>query len=147
MTWRATVDEQGSTTIIANFGDKDPNVEWTDVNVRPTVFYPRKPGLKYISLRGFTIMNAACHWAPPIEEQVAAVGPNGGHHWIIENNTILYGWDIAGCAFRDRRTTRLQAITLYVIMSSCAAGQAGIAGQSWNSHSVIARTEAPKQAV
>jgi len=59
-------------------------------NPLPTVFYPSKPGLSYITLRGFTIMNSASHWAPPTVEQEGAVGTNGRNHWIIEDNVVLY---------------------------------------------------------
>jgi len=141
LTWRATVDEEGATTITANFGDKDPNAECVEVNVRPTAFYPSKPGLSFITLQGFTIMHVACHWAPPIEEQVAAVGPNGGHHWIIEDNTILYAKGVgislgvpSGPA--DHESSGHHIVRSNMIMR---CGQAGIVGHGWSSRSTISR--------
>ncbi len=143
MTWRADVDDRGATTIRANFGDLDPTASWAEVNVRPTVFYPSRPGLSYITIRGFTIMNAASYWAPPTVEQPAAVGPNGGNHWVIEDNTILYAKAVgisigmpSGPA--DQAASGHHVIRDNVIMR---CGQAGIAGQAWNSYSIIAHND------
>ncbi len=139
LTWSANVDPQGDTTIMANFGHLDPNRESVEVNVRPTVFYPSKSGLSYISLRGFTIMNAASRWSPPQVEQIAAVGPNGGNHWIIEGNTILYAKAVcvslgvpSGPA--DEAASGYHIVRNNVIMR---CGQAGIVGQRWNAFSTI----------
>ena len=139
MTWRGNVDDQGVTTIKANFGDLDPNASWLEVNVRPTVFYPSTPGISYITLHGFTIMNAASYWAPPTAEQPAAVGSNGGNHWIIEDNTILYskavGISIGVPSGRADQAASGHHIVRDNVIMRC--GQAGIAGRSWNSDSII----------
>jgi Right handed beta helix region len=143
MTWRGNVDDQGVTTIKANFGDLDPNTSWVEVNVRPTVFYPSKPGISYITLRGFTIMNAASYWAPPTAEQPAAVGSNGGNHWVIEDNTILYAKAVGisigvPSGLADKAASGHHIIRNNVIMR---CGQAGIAGRTWNSNSIIAHND------
>lgn len=139
MTWHAEIDGDGVTTIFANFGDRDPTVRRVEVNVRPTLFYPTTPGLSHIHVRGFTLMNAATHWAPPTVEQLAAIGPNGGHHWVIEDNVILNSKGSclsigmpSGPADRDK--AGYHVIRNNVIMR---CGQAGIIGQAWNSHSLI----------
>lgn len=87
--WFARVD-QSNTTIWAQFKGVDPNQELTEVNARQTVFYPEKPGLHYITLRGFTLEHAATPWSPPTTEQIGLVGTHWSKGWIIENNTIRY---------------------------------------------------------
>ena len=57
--WYAEVNEN-QTTIWAYFGSKDPNNTLTEINVRQTIFYPRKPFQNYITVKGFKM----CHAAP-----------------------------------------------------------------------------------
>jgi hypothetical protein len=104
------------------------------------VFYPSVAGLSFITVRGFTIMNAASHWAPPTVEQPAAIGVNGGNHWIIEDNIVLHGKAVGisiGMPSEPADPTSSGHLVLRdnVIMR---CGQAGIAGQRWNSDSIIA---------
>jgi hypothetical protein len=87
--WFGEVDDK-NTTIYAQFKDLDPNARDTEINVRKTVFYPRKPGRNYITVRGFTMMHAATNWAPPTAEQVGLIGTHWSKGWIIENNTISH---------------------------------------------------------
>ena len=79
---------QEITTIYANFNGADPNKELVEINVRPTVFFPKKPGIDYITVRGFKMCHAATQWSPPTAEQVGLIGPNWSKGWIIENNLI-----------------------------------------------------------
>jgi hypothetical protein len=63
-TWYCEND--GSNTIIwANFHKFNPNKELVEISARRTVFYPEKPGLNYITIRGFHICQAATQWAAP----------------------------------------------------------------------------------
>lgn len=87
--WFAEVDEQ-FTTIWAQFPDVDPNQETVEINVRQTVFYPRKPGCHYITVRGFVLRHAATPWAPPTAEQIGLIGTHWSKGWIIENNVISH---------------------------------------------------------
>ena len=87
--WFASVDSV-TTTIWAQFKNVDPNKEVVEINVRPTVFYPDKPFLNFITLRGFTMEQAATNWAPPTAEQMGLVGTHWSKGWIIENNVIQY---------------------------------------------------------
>ena len=87
--WCATTDAD-STTIWAQFKNADPNKELVEINVRPTVFYPDKPFINFITVRGFTMEQAATNWAPPTAEQQGLIGTHWSRGWIIENNTILY---------------------------------------------------------
>jgi alpha-L-arabinofuranosidase len=78
------------TTIWANFHGFDPNRELVEINVRPTVFFPSRTGIHYITVNGFIMSQAATNWAPPTAEQTGLIGPNWSKGWIIENNTISH---------------------------------------------------------
>ena len=82
--------EKGKTTIWARFKGVDPNAQLVEINVRRTVFYPDQPGRNYITVRGFTMRQAATPWAPPTAEQVGLIGTNWSKGWIIENNRISH---------------------------------------------------------
>lgn len=82
-------EQDGSDTVIyANFQDKDPNKEKTDINVRRNCFMPSKTGVGYITLSGFKINKAATTWAPPAAFQDGMVGPHWSKGWIIEDCEI-----------------------------------------------------------
>jgi alpha-L-arabinofuranosidase len=87
--WFGQVDEQ-NTTIHAQFPGVDPNKELVEVNARQTVFYPDQPGRNYLTVRGFTLTQAATPWAPPTTEQIGLIGTHWSKGWIIEDNTISY---------------------------------------------------------
>jgi hypothetical protein len=79
---------QETTTIYANFKGLNPNKVLVEINVRPTVFWPKKTGISYITVRGFNMCHAATQWAPPTAEQIGLIGPNWSKGWIIEDNLI-----------------------------------------------------------
>lgn len=85
--WYCKSDHK-TTVIWANFQAADPNKELVEINARPAVFYPKKTGINYITVRGFTLTQAATNWAPPTAEQMGLIGPNWSKGWIIENNSI-----------------------------------------------------------
>jgi alpha-N-arabinofuranosidase len=87
--WFAQVDES-NTTIWAQFPGVNPNETEVEINVRRTVFYPDKPGVNFLTVRGFTMMHAATPWAPPTAEQIGLLGTHWSKGWIIENNEIAY---------------------------------------------------------
>ena len=129
----------GITTIWANFGNRNPNSSDVEINARPFAFQPDSAGLGYITIRGFKIQNIANHWAPPTVYQPGAIWANGGHHWIIEDNLILYS---KGAAISlgipndeaDQSASGHHIIRNNVIMR---CGQGATTGQSWNSNSLI----------
>jgi hypothetical protein len=86
-TWYCEVDDN-NTTIWANFHDADPNREIVEINARPYVFWPRESGKNYITVRGFTLKQAATNWAPPTALQMGLIGPHWSKGWIIEDNVI-----------------------------------------------------------
>lgn len=87
--WFGQVDED-NTTIWAQFKGVNPNDAQVEINVRQTVFYPEKPGINYITVRGFTLRHAATPWAPPTAEQIGLVGTHWSKGWLIENNTVSH---------------------------------------------------------
>jgi len=87
--WFATVDAT-NTTIWAQFPGMDPNAQLVEINVRRTVFYPEKTGINYLTVRGFTLTQAATSWAPPTAEQFGVIGTHWSKVWIIESNLISY---------------------------------------------------------
>ena len=87
--WFATVDST-TTTIWAQFKNMNPNDQTVEINVRQTVFYPDKPFINYITVRGFTMEQAATNWAPPTAEQMGLIGTHWSKGWIIENNKVQY---------------------------------------------------------
>ena len=89
MLWFAKVEDT-NTTIWAQFKSVNPNENGVELNVRQTVFYPDKPGRNFITVRGFTLMNAATPWAPPTAEQIGLIGTHWSKGWIIESNVISH---------------------------------------------------------
>ena len=87
--WKAEVNKD-STTIWAQFKDVDPNEETVEINVRQSVFYPDKPGMNYITVRGFTMRHAATPWSGAMSEQIGLIGTHWSKGWIIENNVISH---------------------------------------------------------
>ena len=87
--WYAEVDKR-NTTLWAQFKNIDPNAERVEINVRRTVFYPQKTGINYITVRGFSLRDAATPWAPPTAEQIGLIGTHWSKGWIIENNVISH---------------------------------------------------------
>ena len=85
--WYAEVDDH-NTTIYANFHGEDPTKGNVEINVRRFCFWPASPGCSYITVRGFTMKQAATQWAPPTALQEGLIGPHWSKGWIIENNTI-----------------------------------------------------------
>ncbi len=79
-----------NTTIWAQFQGVNPNEQLVEVNARQTVFYPEKTGVNYITVRGFTLEQAATPWAPPTAEQIALIGTHWSKGWIIESNVVRY---------------------------------------------------------
>jgi len=98
--FEATLDKEGSTytwycesdanntTIWANFHKYNPNKELVEITTRRTVFYPDKPGVNYLTIRGFHICQAATQWGAPTAEQIGMIATHWNKGWIIENNRI-----------------------------------------------------------
>ncbi len=86
-TWFCESDAD-NTTIWANFHEFNPNRELVEISTRRTCFYPDKPGINFITIRGFHISQAATQWGAPTAEQIGMISTNWNKGWIIENNVI-----------------------------------------------------------
>jgi len=87
--WFAQVDD-ANTTIWAQFKGVDPNEHLVEINVRRAAFYPSQTNINYLTVRGFTMGQAATQWAPPTAEQTGIIGTNWSKSWLIEDNTISH---------------------------------------------------------
>jgi hypothetical protein len=87
--WIAEVDDK-HTTIHAQFKGVDPNKELVEINVRQSIFYPEQPGRNYITVRGFTMCQAATPWSGAMSEQVGLIGTHWSKGWLIEDNVISH---------------------------------------------------------
>lgn len=79
-----------NTTIWAQFKGVNPNEQLVEINVRRAVFYPEKPGVNFLTVRGFIMRHAATQWAPPTAEQIGLIGTHWSKGWIIEDNVISH---------------------------------------------------------
>lgn len=87
--WYTEQDPETDETIIyANFQGLNPNEENVEITVRRRCFMPSKPGVSYITVRGFKIDKAATTWAPPAAFQDGMIGPHWSKGWIIEDCEI-----------------------------------------------------------
>jgi len=73
----------GTVHVRAPGGEIGPAV--VEVSVREQAFAPRESGLGYIRIKGITFQQGGNGFPPP---QHGLVSTHGGHHWIIEGNTI-----------------------------------------------------------
>ncbi|HTY89363.1 MAG TPA: right-handed parallel beta-helix repeat-containing protein [Candidatus Acidoferrum sp.] len=87
--WFGQVDGT-NTTLWAQFPGANPNEQLVEINKRQTVFYPEKTNINYLTVRGFTLEQAATPWAPPTAEQLGLIGTHWSKGWIIESNVIRY---------------------------------------------------------
>nr|WP_299381335.1 right-handed parallel beta-helix repeat-containing protein [Allomuricauda sp.] len=79
------VDVDGKTLHVHGFDGKNPNTSLIEIATKKHLFKPIKVGLNYIQLRGFTFEHCANGF---LRTSTGAVTALGGHHWIIEDNTI-----------------------------------------------------------
>ncbi|MEI8113961.1 MAG: right-handed parallel beta-helix repeat-containing protein [Bacteroidia bacterium] len=86
-TWYCESDDK-NTTIWANFQKSDPNKNLVEISIRNTCFHPDKPGINYLTIRGFHFSQAATQWGAPTAEQIGMISTNWNKGWIIENNVI-----------------------------------------------------------
>lgn len=102
-TWYCENDGE-NTTIWANFHHHNPNKELVEISARRTCFYPEKPGINYITIRGFHISQAATQWGAPTAEQIGMIATHWNKGWIIEDN-IISNSKCSGITLGKERTT------------------------------------------
>lgn len=91
-----TMQENDKIILIANFGKKDPNINITEINVRPNCFSALHKGVNYITIDGFKITQIASPMASIDGEQPGAISTNGASHWLIQN-----------CSFSDCKSVAI----------------------------------------
>lgn len=99
--WHADFTDE-ATIIYANFDGKHPNKALTEINVRPTCFFPKTTGVNYITVDGLDISQAATQWSAPTSEQVGIIGPNWSKGWIIKNCKISNSKCVGICLGKER---------------------------------------------
>jgi hypothetical protein len=81
---RFWVEHQGNVVHI-RVPKGDPAKSLIEITTREQAFAPRQSGLGYIRIKGLTFQHAGNAFPPP---QRGLVSTGGGHHWVIEGNTI-----------------------------------------------------------
>lgn len=81
---RFWVEHQGN-VVHVRVPDGEIGDSLVEVTAREQAFAPREQGLGFIRIKGITFRHAGNAFPPP---QRGLVSTNGGHHWIIEDNTI-----------------------------------------------------------
>lgn len=79
------VAPDGFTVHIHPYGNREPNEETFEAAVQPHIIQPQKEGLGYIRISGLVLEQCANGF---LRTGVGALFTMGGHHWIIENNTV-----------------------------------------------------------
>lgn len=90
----------GKTVHIHPFGNSNPNGRLFEAAVQPHIIQPRTLGLAFIRISGLILEHCANGFT---RAGVAALFTMGGHHWIIEGNTVRHvnsvGIDAGGRAY------------------------------------------------
>jgi hypothetical protein len=81
---RFWVEHQGN-VVHLRVPSGDPAHSVVEITTREQAFAPRQSGLGYIRIKGLTFQHGGNGFPPP---QRGLVSTAGGHHWIIEGNTI-----------------------------------------------------------
>jgi alpha-L-arabinofuranosidase len=126
------VAPDGKAVHIHAFGSGDPNGKLFEAAVEPHIFAPESPGLGFIRVTGLTFEHCA-NGIPRVG--VGALYTMGGHHWIIERNTVRHvnsvGIEMGFRTFeaRDRRAApRTDPDLGYVILRGNRVYDCGTAG-------------------
>ena len=86
------VEHNGLTIHIRLANDDSPANHTVELVIREQVFMPGEKYLGYIRIKGITFEHAANGFPVP---QRGLVSTNRGHHWIIEDNTLLWANSVA----------------------------------------------------
>jgi alpha-L-arabinofuranosidase len=129
------VAADGKTTHIHPFGRLNPNDQLFEAAVQPHIIQPQTTGTGFIRISGLILEHCANGF---LRTGVGALFTMGGHHWIIEGNTVRHinsmGIEVGYQAYesKDRRYVRRtdpdlgHNIVRRNIVSDC--GTAGIRG-------------------
>jgi hypothetical protein len=100
---RFWVEHQGNVVHI-RVPSGDPAKSLIEITAREQAFAPKQSGLGYIRIKGLVFQQGGNGFPPP---QHGLVSTTGGHHWVIEGNTIEWangvGLDIGAQHWRGPR--------------------------------------------
>ena len=130
---RFWVEHQGNVVHIRVPGD-DPAKSLIEITAREQAFAPRESGLGYIRIKGLVFQQAGNGFPPP---QRGLVSTSGGHHWVIEGNTIEWatgvGLDIGAQHWSGPRDPRAGASNIVRGNTIRHIGVEGIGGMGTSS--------------
>ncbi len=125
---RFWVEHQGNVVHIRVPGG-DPAKSVIEITTREQAFAPSQMGLGYIRVKGLVFQQAGNGFPPP---QHGLVSTSGGHHWIIEGNTIEWasgvGLDIGAQHWSGPRDPQAGASNIVRGNTIHYAGVEGIGG-------------------
>jgi len=125
---RFWVEHQGNVVHI-RVPSGDPAKSLIEITAREQAFAPRQSGLGYIRIKGLTFQQAGNGFPPP---QRGLVSTGGGHHWVIEGNTIEWangvGLDVGAQHWSGPRDPRAGDSNVVRGNTIRYAGVEGIAG-------------------
>ncbi|MGE5487697.1 MAG: right-handed parallel beta-helix repeat-containing protein, partial [bacterium] len=81
------VGPDGRTIHIHPYGGGDPNGTMFEAAVQPHIFKPQGAGFGFVRVSGLVFEHCANSF---LRTGVGALYTMGGHHWIIENNTVRH---------------------------------------------------------
>jgi hypothetical protein len=124
----------GKTVHIHPFENANPNGRLFEAAVQPHIIQPQTLGLAFIRISGLTLEHCANGF---MRSGVAALFTMGGHHWIIEGNTVRHvnsvGIDGGGRAYEGpdapRQTTPNLGHNIVRRNRISDCGTAGMRGQ------------------
>jgi hypothetical protein len=126
------VAPDGLTIHINPFGGVNPNGALFEAAIQPHIFQPENAGMGFIRVSGLTLEHCANGF---LRTGVGALFTMGGHHWIIENNTVRQinslGIEVGFQIYesRDKRyTRRTDPDTGYNIIRNNRISECGGAG-------------------
>ncbi len=79
------IDHDTNILYMHPYDNKDPNTDLFEVGTKENIVKPMQIGLSYIKIQGLCFEHCANSL---VRTGSGAVTALGGHHWIIENNTI-----------------------------------------------------------
>lgn len=103
------VASDGLTVHVHALGSGDPNGKPFEAAVQPHIFKPQGPGFGFVRVSGLTLEHCANSF---LRTGVGALYTMGGHHWVIERNTVRHvnsvGIEIGFAIYErgDKRYTR-----------------------------------------
>lgn len=124
------VDSNGLELHVRPYGDIKPWEAEFEVTTREYLFAPEEFGLGYIRVKGLTLEHAGNGWPLP---PYGALMTFGGHHWVIEDNTVrqvnAVGIEV-GAHTEDIRYSEVEDEGKHIVRRNMATdcGISGIAG-------------------